>query len=289
MRFFLIIGVLLTASCGGSKSENKQLIYQNIVIFSDLSSRVINKPSKDVAEIGKIVQFFKNECVKPGEKIGDKSSIRFSTFSNETLASVDLNKIKNLGDKQQFINSTGKYQNNGFEYEIQAFEEKVKNAYATIRNPGLDLISVLVDKIENGDVVRENTTLTNGIDTTYINYDNHVYIFTDGYLEYLNKGENKQFYFGVSEINKVRQFCIDHNVNVLTALERDRSLGLPVSQNDKNGNIHLHIRETHERDKNDRLQTYKYAQGLRDNEILAAVWSKWAKESGFKSFEWKKY
>jgi hypothetical protein len=53
--------------------------------------------------------------------------------------------------------------------------------------------------------------------------------------------------------------------------------------------IYLHVWETHERDKNIVSQTYKYPIGLRDNEILQAVWKKWAQESGFKGFEWKKY
>ena len=61
------------------------------------------------------------------------------------------------------------------------------------------------------------------------------------------------------------------------------------TKNKKNQLVKLHIFETHERDKNDKLQTYKYPIGQRDNEILEAVWRKWATESGFKSLEWKKY
>jgi hypothetical protein len=38
-----------------------------------------------------------------------------------------------------------------------------------------------------------------------------------------------------------------------------------------------------------KFMTYKFPKGLRDNEILEGVWQKWAKESGFKTFEWKKY
>jgi hypothetical protein len=131
--------------------------------------------------------------------------------------------------------------------------------------------------------------LTDGIDTTYINYDNHIYIFTDGYLEYRNKSTNNQFYFGSSEIEKVRQYCIANSVDVPIALERNLSLCLTPTKNEINQFINLHILETHERGKNDKLQTYKYPIGKRDNEILEAVWRKWSIESGFKSFEWKKY
>ena len=276
------------ASCG-SEPQNKYLTYQNIVILSDMSSRIENKPPKDVAEIHKIVQFFRNECVKPGEKIGDKSCISFAAFSEKTLASIDINEIKNLGAKQQFINSTGVYKNKGLEQEIEQFEQKVKSEYASVRNQGLDLISILIEKIENEPIIKNNVILTDGIDTTFVNYENHIYIFTDGYLEYLNKNTNNQFYFGSNEIETIRKFCIANNINITKALENNKAMCLPISQSKKLNKINLHILETHERDKDDKLLTYNYPQGQRDNEILEAVWKKWALESGFKNFEWKKY
>lgn len=280
--------IILLTSCV-SEPQNKHLIYQNIVILSDLSSRIDNKPAKDTEEIHKIVQYFKNECVKPGKKIGDKSSICFSSFSNEVITSIDIATIKNLGDRQKFVNSTGKFQNNGLNYQIDEFEKKVKIAYSNIRNNGLDLISILIEKIENEPIVKKDTYLIDGIDTTYVNYDNQIYIFTDGYLEYLDKSTNNQFYFGNSEINKIRQFCKSNNVDIPTALKTNKSLCLPPVKNKKNQFVNLHILETHERDKNDELQSYKHPTGQRDNEILEAVWKKWATESGFKSIEWKKY
>lgn len=288
MKIIICFGMLLLSSCG-SEPKNKHLTYQNIIILSDLSSRIENKPPKDMDEIHKIVQYFKDECVKPGEKIGDKSSISFSSFSENTIAIIDIDKIKNLGEKQQFINSTGKYQNSGFNYQIDKFEEKVKSAYSNIRNNGLDLISLLIEKIENEPIIKKDTYLTDGIDTTFVNYENHIYIFTDGYLEYLNKSVNNQFYFGSSEIEKIRQYCKANNVDIAKALEINSSLCLTPAKSKENQYVNLHVLETHERDKNDKLQTYKYPTGQRDNEILEAVWRKWAVESGFKSFQWRKY
>lgn len=285
---FCLAVILLTASCG-PEPQKKKFTYQNIVILSDLSSRIDNKPPKDINEIHKIVKFFTDECVKPGEKIGDKSCLCFSSFSDKVIASIDLNRIKNLGEKQQFINSTGKYQNNGLKYQICDFEQKVKMSYENTRNKGLDLISILIEKIENEPIVKENTYLTDGIDTTFVNFDNHIYIFTDGYLEYQNKNSNSQFYFGSSEINKVRQYCITNKIDITEALKTNKSLCLPPNKSEKNKYVNLHILETHERDKNDKTQTYKFPTGQRDNEILKAVWEKWAIESGFKSFEWSKY
>lgn len=280
--------LLCLVSCV-SESQNKHLTYQNIVILSDLSSRIDNKPPKDIEEIQKIIQYFKNECVKPGEKIGDKSSISFSAFSDKVAAKIDINDIKKLGDKQQFINSTGPYANAGLIRELEQFEEKVKEVYATTRNQGLDLISILIDKLEKEPIVKKDLFVTDGIDTTFIKYENHIYIFTDGYLEYLGKGTNSQFYFGSLEIEKIRAYCRTNNVNISKALEDNPSLCLPPYKGKMNEFVTLHILETHERDKNDKLQTYKYPTGQRDNEILEAVWRKWATESGFKDITWDKY
>jgi hypothetical protein len=289
MRYILAICLIsLFPSCD-PESQNKTISYQNIVILSDLSSRLNNLPQKDTAEIYKIVEYFKNECVKPGEKIGDKSCITFSAFTDRIAASVDISQIRKLGDKQSFINSTGKYKNNGLDKKLLDFKNVVTSVYDTERNPGLDLISMLIEKIEKEPLVKKDTFFTNGIDTTFVNYQNNFFIFTDGYLEYGNKQSNSQFYFGESEIERVRNFCILNNFNIKRALSINKSLSLPPYSNAKNKSINLHILETHERDKDQNLQTYKHSTGLRDNEILEAVWGKWAAESGFKSFHWQKY
>lgn len=254
-----------------------------------MSSRLNNRPQKDTSEIFRLVQYFKSECVKPGEKIGDNSSISFSAFTEKVAGLIDVSQIKNLGDKQSFINSTGKYSKSGLDQKIIEFKGAIRNVYDSIRNPGLDLISVFIEKIQNEPIIKQNTFFTDGIDTTFVDFDNHVYIFTDGYLEYGNRNLNNQFYFGKSEIEKVRRYCIENDMEIKAAIDTDASLCLPAYINEKNKYISLHVLETDERDKDLRLQTYKYPVGQRDNEILENVWRKWAIESGFKSFEWKKY
>ncbi|WP_291285176.1 hypothetical protein [Flavobacterium sp.] len=284
----LCSALLMLLSCT-PEHKKTQLVYQNIVIISDLSSRINNKRCKDIDEIHKILYFFKNECVKPGQKIGDQSSISFSPFSEKTIAAIDIGKIKDLGEKQRFINSTEEYRNKGLTQKILDFQKEVKFTYANTHNDGLDLISILSEKIANEPITKKDTILTDGIDSTLVKYDNHLYVFTDGYLEYIDNKRNSQFYFSNSEIDKVRQFCKTNNIDISKALEINSSLSLPPNKNIKNQYINLHVLETHERDKNDKLQSYKYPKGQRDNEILQAVWKKWAMESGFKSFEWKKY
>lgn len=294
--------LLLLYSCSDIDDETKiftEFKYQNHIILSDLSDRIepyINTnipnqqyPPKDIEEINEILERFKNESVRPGQKIGDRSSISFSTFSMGVIARIDIEEIKNLTDKQQFVNSTGKYQDNGLDYEISKFKDAVKDTYTNFQDKGLDLISVLIDFIENGSIIKNDHILAYDKDSTFINYDNHIYIFTDGYLEYYGKSRNKQFYFGDSEIKKIRQYCRKNNVDINTALKEDSSLCLTPVFSKKNQFIDLHILETHERDKNFKLTKWVNELGERDNEILEAVWRKWAMESGFKSFEWRKY
>lgn len=271
--------------------QNKHLSYQNIIILSDLSDRISDKsfPQKDLTEIHKIIKYFKNDCVKPGEKIGDKSSIYFAAFSSKKAISIDIDQIKQLGEKQMFINSTGKYANCGLTKQLNNFEKDITNQYATINNPGLDLISILLDKISNSDFIKKDAVITDGIDTTFIHYDNQIYVFTDGYLEYALATKNNQFRFGPSRINAIRAYCQNSNLSVEDALKSNPKLGLNNYKPINNKNISLHIMETIERDFNVSNQTYTNPQGLRDNEILEAVWHEWANESAFKSFEWKKY
>lgn len=300
MRKLLLFILLIPAlkSCT-TESKKETLEYCNLIILSDLSDRIepyINGnirnqqfPPKDQSEIKRLLIFFRDHCVKPGEKIGDKSSISFSTFSHNDLAKIDLSLINTLSDKQQFVNSTGHYSINGLAKSISDFEYIVDSTYRIFRNQGLDLISILIDKIENKNIIKQNYYVTDGIDTTFINFNNTIYIFTDGYLEYLHKYQNSQYYFGSPEIEKIRNYCKTHNVTIQEALKANASLCLPPYNGNLNRLISLNILETHERDKDVKLQIYKHPLGLRDNEILEAVWRKWANESGFRDFQWSKF
>jgi hypothetical protein len=291
MKFVQIAGWLLMifVICNKLHAQVKSQTYENIVIMSDMSSRLKTRPEKDRVEIFRLVDYFRNDCVKPGKKIGDRSCISFSVFSAKTISVIDIDSIVNLEEKQCFVNSTRKYQNCGLDKKLEDFKKSVTLTYAKTRNLGLDLISLLIEKINNENLIKRDTTLGKGENARQIKYANHVYVFTDGYLEYGNKSQNAEFYFSTPQIDKIRKVCLSKGIDVATALNQNRNLGLPAYKNGNNKYIHLHVYETHERDKDLKLQTYKNRVGVRDNEILEAVWRKWAIESGFKSFEWKKY
>ena len=282
--------LLLFNSCF-PKPKVEKLTYQNIIILTDMSNRISNKkfPNKDLQRINTIVQFFKNECVKPGEKTGDKSKILFSTFTKNNTVEIDLEKFnKSIFEKQSFVNSTGKYKKSGLVEILRVFEDSVRKIYQKESNPGLDLISLLIEKINNESLVKKNSVLLSDIDTTQLIFENNIYLFTDGYLEY-SKSNNQAYYFGENQIKNIRNYCLLNNIDIKNALKSNPKLGLPAYQSPLNKLINLHILETHERDKDVITLGYKNQPGLRDNEILESVWSKWAEESGFNKFTWEKY
>lgn len=287
-NILFITVVVLFFSCR-PKPKNEKLEYNNIIIVSDLSSRINLLPNKDMSEINSLINYFRNECVKPGIKSNDKSSIYFSALTEQEFFGIDIDSIKDLAPKQMFVNSTGEFTNNGLDFKILKFKENIKHTYETIKNPGLDLISILNEKIHKNSVIKQDITFKTSGKIDSINYNNHLYVFTDGYLEYLNPEQNDQFYFGKPQIERVRQFCNSNKIGVEIALKNNSQLSLPPLKGEKNRFINLHIVETHERDKDFVHNKYLNEDGLRDNQILEAVWRKWALESGFKSFEWKKY
>lgn len=293
MRYLAFIFLFLCVIKFNARGQNKLLEYKNIIIVSDLSSRLNYLPNKDLIVINDKLNYFRNFCVQPGKKIGDRSSIFFSSFSNGPIISIDLEDYDKLGiaAKQNFINSNGAFKGKGLDSQINAFKNKVNIQYKNIKNPGLDLISLLHDKIQTESSFKIKTTKKNksGNNSTTIMFQNHIYILTDGYLEFITKNASQEFYFGSKEIQKLRNYCRLFKLNLSSALTKMPSLGLSKVYSPKNQHINLHIIETHERDRDFNTQTYKNPLGLRDNEILEAVWRKWAIESGFKSFEWKKY
>lgn len=290
MKLLQILVLLFFSHIVYAQSNINNLNYSNLIIISDLSSRTRSPkfPLKDIEKINELIKYFRDECVKPGQKLGDKSCLSYHTFTKTPPFVIDISRFSNIGERQKFINSTAEYKNCGLHHMLEELKKHIANVYSHENNNGLDLISFLIEKIENNIDIKVNSTQNKEGQKISINYDNHIYLFTDGYLEYRNQ-HNLEYYFGENQIKNLRKYCIDFKINVPTALAKNSSLGLPKSYSLKNSKINLHILETHERDKNTQFLTYNNPSGLRDNEILEAVWRKWANESGFKSFEWKKY
>jgi hypothetical protein len=289
LKTFLIT-FLFFISLSGFKCKPDNMIenitYQNIVIFSDLSTRVPNGFAKnDLNDINMLIDIFL-KCVNPGNKIDDRSAIVFCGLNKEKPIRIDVGNFEDINDKQLYVNNKGKFKNSGLSYDILKFRKYISQVYSTKNCIGSDMLSNLLNRIESSNIVKLNKSLPIGEDDT-LNcfYENHFYLLTDGYPEYKN---GKEFYFGDKQIKKIRKYCKETKKTISKALEEKPELGMqPVVKKEIHKNIILHILETTERDYiNNRYITDI---GLHDNEILKEVWSKWARESGFKPYSNKDY
>lgn len=276
-----------TEKCCAPETQ-QELTYENIMIYSDLSSRM-NKNPNDKSVISQILDYFVQECVKPGIKVNDRSSVGFSRINHYRSqcpsARIDIESIKNLTEKQKYVNSTSK--DRTLKEDIGKFKDQLDCNYLENDSGGLDILSLLYNEINSSKYIKNNTNIFNGKDTTVISYVNHIFIFTDGYLEYSKESGNLELYFGYGEIEKLRQICLDENRSVREILSKCPNMRLKPLDSENNKKINLYIMETDDRGLNEETGTLKHTGELSDNNILRTVWELWAIESGFKSFTWK--
>ena len=287
----VILGCFVLASCQMEMSNGKNMVlwYDNFSIYSDLSNRMNYSPV-DTAIIDQIVDHFVEECVRPGIKINDRSAISFSKMNhfdtNCGVARIDLSDLDGqLGAKQKFVNGRG---DNSLQQSIDAFKKVVSCNYLQRDESGLDLLTLLNLEIENGQCSKDDFQLIGQLDTVTIKYTNHVFLFTDGYLEFNRKMGNPQFYFGAKKLSRLRAAVEgDQLINVEEFLKNNPEYGLPATRNSRNSSINLYVLETYDRGLNTEKGTLLHAGPYSDNNLLKAVWSDWAQRSGFRSFNWR--
>ena len=307
MRFgkfnFLILNLSLILFSCKTEEEKVNLTYDNIIIFSDMSNRLNNGlaqnlPANDTILINKISDFFVSNCVQPGVKTNDRSSNSFSFLNpiNYRIIKpkIDLEeefpKSTDIGKKQAYVNSTCK--NKNLNSDIKLFKNSIKKVYKNYQyftnKYGLDVINIINEKISNSNIIKQKTTILGENDTTNIKYENHLIIFTDGYLEYDLRKADPSRYFGVEKINQIRNFCRFKGCTPEVAITEFHQPKLPKHFSKINQNVSIYILETNDRNLDKNTGSNKYGSGLTDNDILKIVWKYWAKESGFKKFVWQK-
>jgi hypothetical protein len=295
MKIFYCIAlpILLIVLLEGCKVDiptesSNVLEYDNILIYSDLSSRM-NKSPDDSMIIEQVVDYFIKDCVKPGIKVNDRSSLSYSRInyfnSNCPAGKVDIDEIKNLEEKQLFVNNKSKQKN--LNESIQDFKKAVQCSYGERDKGGLDILSLIYNEVNGGNHIKKPSLLLGESDTTQIKYDNQLFVFTDGYLEFSKEDGNAAFYFGQSEIDRVRKFCMINKVSPEDALKNNPSWKLRPLKCENNKLVNLYVLETSDRGLNAQKGTLKYTGDLSDNNILKTAWELWAAESGFKHFIWK--
>jgi hypothetical protein len=262
--------------------------YDNIMIYTDLSSR-LNKNPSDTLVINQIVDFFVTGCVKPGIKVNDRSAISFSRLnyhlSNCPSAKIDIGQFKNLEEKQQFVND--KNESKGLTKSIFEFKSSVSCNYFERDNGGLDLLSLIYQEVSTGNHIKKPEYILSETDTTTLKFNNHLFIFTDGYLEYSTATGSKDFYFGELRIESVRKFCKTNKVSAEEAIRKNLQFKIRPLFSENNKFVNLYILETDDRGFNVQKGTLKNTGDLSDNNILRLVWKIWAEESGFRHFEWR--
>lgn len=292
---FLLIVVLMAAafffSCNsdfGTQEITKSITYDNISIYSDLSNRLNHSPN-DSLIIEQIITYFIESCVKPGIKINDRSALSFSklnSFNSQcTNAIIDLNEFDDLVSKQKFVNNTSEY---NLDAAIAEFKSSVSCSYRNRDKRGLDVISLLAYEIENGNCFKESMIIPGEYDTTYFHFRNHIFLFTDGYLEFVPKYGNNDYYFGYREIRKLRSALKESGgSDIVQFLNDNPEYAIPAINNPNNRFIDLYILETYDRGINKKYGTIRNAGPFSDNNILKAVWEHWASKSEFKSITWR--
>lgn len=268
--------------------EPSILEYDNIMIYTDLSSRM-NKNPNDTLIISQIVDFFVSGCVKPGIKINDRSAISFSRAnhhrSNCPSINIDIGQFESLERKQQFVND--KSENRNLSNAIMEFKKSVRCNYLERDKGGLDLLSLIYQEVNTGNHVKKPEFLIGETDTTTLYFHNHLFIFTDGYLEYSTSSGNSEFYYGGPQIEALRKYCRKNKVSPEDAIRNNVEFKLRPLVSDNNRFVNLYIMETDDRGFNAEKGTFKNTGDLSDNNLLRLVWKVWAEESGFKHFEWK--
>ena len=284
----LLIGLIFTGCPVKTDKTDELLEYNNILIYSDLSSRMEKSPN-DTVIIGQLIDYFRNECVKPGIKVNDRSSISFSRInyfkSKCSSVKIDIGEIKSLEEKQSFVNDKSK--NGNLSDTINNFKNVVKCNYKEHDFGGLDILSLIYNEINSGNIVKKPSQIIGENDTTKINYHNHLFIFTDGYLEYDKDNGNNQFFFGEPQIENLRQYCIKNHISLKDAIKNKPGFKLRPLKSEYNQLVNLYVLETYDRGLDIESGTLKNTGELSDNNILKTIWQVWAEESGFKGFVWK--
>lgn len=287
---FLLIATL--CGCRGCidipNDESETIDYDNIMIYTDLSDRMDKNPS-DTLIINQILDFFISDCVKPGIKVNDRSAISFTRVnykrSNCPSPKIDIGQIKDLEEKQQFVNN--KSERNNLNKAVFDFKRSVRCNYYERDKGGLDLLSLIYTEVNTGNNIKKPELLISETDTTTLYFHNHLFIFTDGYLEYSTSESSKEFYYGEQQIEALRKFCRTNKVSPEEAIRNNTQFRIRPLISDNNRFVNLYILETDDRGFNIQKGTLRNTGDLSDNNILRLVWKIWAEDSGFNYFDWR--
>lgn len=281
-----IFFILIFVSCSDNEiilEKKDKLILHNIIIISDVTNRITSwpKPIHDTVIINNLIDYFNQEIIRPGKLTNPRHIIQFynlNPFSSSNcngISKIDLLEMKNGIEKSKYVNSkkNGATLNNdllSLKQTIQC-QYKIQDKSGDILN-SLNQIFVFNENIKNSQSIYDSILEADQV------WENDVFLFTDGYLEF-NNMKNSKFSTPSSKIFQIRKLCLQNKKNPSEILDIYPNLKLEPILNKAFNHIKLHILEAYDRGIDKTTGISKEA--ISDEIILKSLWNKWALESGF--------
>lgn len=280
---FLLVGPF---GCKTIPPTPSSPVFENHVVLIDNSQRLHNAVfrNEDSLRIRELVSYFRNQCVMPGKKIGDRSRLCLLGADKKLLVDIDLDSFSNLMEKQKYVNDNMGESDLGLSADLSRFIDEAKGLSRSANARPLEITESIWAAVKNY-FKRNQIVIVNG-DSVEFRFINHLHVFTDGYLEVPRRVSN-EFSFDTLRVLEVRRFCQENNVSLSEAIASNPKLRLATRDLKGSQDWVLHIHETIDRDLNpDGTLKRGIPDSLRQNKILEEVWRNWAAECGFIDFYW---
>lgn len=260
----------------------------NLIIAPDLSNRISfdvhPKPLHDTVLINGIINEIHNILTLQNRRVGQKDVFTLDFINpgmlNNNWVAVDSCKIDFSGFPDLY--TSAEYKRNGLSKDQQAFKQQVGKLYehAISNLSGADIWNYFNETVRNQVKVVEPVIRREGEMAVSRQLRNVVVLFTDGYIETVNK--NKGFRLTDTMIDKIRK---DFNASGSTNLDEYISTqsSYSIAQTTKPlKDLDIIIFEMVDRSLTPNGVATKHPT---DFEIMSIIWKNWLKGSGCKHVE----
>jgi hypothetical protein len=183
--------------------------------------------------------------------------------------------MRNSIEKSKYVNS--KSIGNTLNNDLLNLKETIQCQYKTQDKSGDILNSLNQIFVLDENIMNSQPKYYSILEASQV-WENDVFLFTDGYLEF-NNMKNSKFSTPSSKIIEIRKLCLQNKKNPTDILDTYPNLKIEPILNKAFNHIKLHILETYDRGIDKTTGISKEA--ISDEIILKSLWNKWALESGF--------
>ena len=274
----ILFTTLIMSQCSKCTTQHKKFVinHSNIIIFRDFSTR--DSP-RDTGELKTIfMKHFYEGSVKPKIKINDESCIQYIELpDNEVKFKKDISTIKELKLKQYYILNDLSNDLTKSLTEIH-YNFSIKNM-TNSKKYGFDLISLMLFNLGHQESLKKDSKPIIAIDgdTLIKKYKNHIYVLSDGFLEFEKDNGPNEYRLNEERIDLIRTEAEKAKLKPYTFLTQHPEFCLKPTDEFIDYDIDFHLIGIETREKNN--GHYIHKDGYRDYQIIAAVWKKWAEDS----------